>query len=83
MRLITPALCLALAACGNAGAVPVPPSSLAKPSARLLVPPKELPDVAEHDSLYDANAVCRAEYGALATQVKGLIRWTVIVTKAR
>jgi len=83
MRLIIPALCLALAACNNAGAVPVPPSSLAKPSARLMAPPKALSDVAEYDSLYDATAVCRAEYGALATQIKGLQTWAAIVTKAR
>lgn len=83
MHFIPVLLCLALAACSNAGAVPVPPSSLAKPSARLMTPPKDLPDLVEHDSLYDATAVCRAEYGALSTQVKGLQSWVAIVTKAR
>jgi hypothetical protein len=82
MRALIVLIVIPLAACSTA-TPPIPPSSIKPPSARLLEPPKELPPVAPGDSLYTANAQCRAEYGALALQTKGLQNWTSAVTRSR
>lgn len=82
MRALIFLVVIPLAACETAKP-PIPPSSIQKPSARLLEPPKELPPVTAGDSLYAANAQCRAEYGALASQTKGLLNWTATVTRSR
>jgi hypothetical protein len=81
MRPLILLACLALGACANAGATPIPPSKLNPPAARLMEPPNSLPDVAESDSLYEHAAMCRAEYGRLSTKVQGLQRWATIVTR--
>jgi len=83
MKPFLPLLCLGLAACGNAGAVPVPPNKLTPPNARLMAPVKDLPPIAESDSIYDHAAMCRAEYGRVASQVKGLQNWAVVVTRTK
>ncbi len=82
MRALILVFVFPLAACETA-TPPVPPSSIRAPSARLLEQPKELPPVSPGDSLYTANAQCRAEYGALASQTKGLLNWTATVTRSR
>lgn len=60
---------IVLAGCST---VPVPPSKLVPPSARLMAPPEPLADVQAADSLYQATAVCRAEYGRETGKLKGL-----------
>ena len=82
MRALILLFALPFAACETAKP-PIPPSSIQKPSARLLEQPKELPPVTAGDSLYTANAQCRAEYGALASQTKGLQNWAATVTRSR
>lgn len=57
---------------GACATVPVPPSKLAAPSARLMSSPKPLPDVKAADSLYETTAVCRAEYGRETGKLIGL-----------
>ncbi len=82
MRALVLILALPLAACETTQP-PIPPSGIRPPSARLLEKPKELPSVETGDSLYTANAQCRAEYGALASQTKGLQNWAATVTRSR
>lgn len=62
---------------------PVPPTSLRPPSSALMRKPADLPPVQAGDSLYVANAVCRREYGALSSQVRGLQNWAAVVTRAK
>ena len=82
MRALILVFVFPLAACETAQP-PVPPGSIKAPSARLLEKPRELPAVEPGDSLYTANAQCRAEYGALSMQTKGLQNWASTVTRSR
>lgn len=82
MHKFVPLLCLALAACSQGDAA-VPPSKLTPPNGRLMAPVQELPDISASDSVYDHAAMCRAEYGRVASQVKGLQAWSAIVTRRK
>lgn len=83
MRALAFFLVVPLAACETAKPVPIPPSSITKPSPRLMADVRELPPVQPGDSLYMANAQCRAEYGAVASQTRGLQAWAATVTRSR
>lgn len=80
--LIALALCLAAAGCTKEPVAP-PTVKLTKPSADLMVPPLPLEEVSPGESLYAANVQCRAQYGATATQLRGLQSWAAVVTRAR
>lgn len=74
---------LFLTACGGSNAVPVPPSKLALPSDELMERPVALKDMKPGDSIYDDDALCRAEYGRVATKVIGLQNYASVITKRK
>lgn len=82
MRALIMLPAIVFGACSTASPVP-PPASLTKPGPRLMTPPDPLPEVKAGDSLYTANAVCRAEYGALSTRLSGLQNWATVVTRSK
>jgi hypothetical protein len=83
MRKLVPFLCLGLAACGTAQAVPTIPGKITPPSRELMKPPAALADLPEGASIYDDAAKCRAEYGRVSSQVTGLQSWSAVVTRRR
>ena len=75
------ALFMVLAGCAQDVTPPV--ERLKPPAARLMVAPTELPPVIEGADLYDAAAVCRAEFGRETSKLVSLQSYVRIVTKKK
>lgn len=78
-RLAAPLIVVVLAGC--ASTPPPKAADLALPSARLMVPPKPLPDVAEGADLYQETARCSAEYVRETGRLSSLQGYVRTVTK--
>lgn len=71
-------VCLLLTGCAANAVVP---SKLERPASRLMAAPVSLPDIKAGDDLYEANAVCRGEYGRETGKLKGLQTYINTVIK--
>lgn len=85
MRILVSLSPLLLAACtaGTAAPIPALPGRINPPSPGLMSRPAPLAAMKEGDSIYDDAAVCRAEYGRLASKVVALQHWVVVVTNRK
>lgn len=79
---LTPASAIVIGLCG-CEPPPVPPEKLAMPSARMMTPPAKLADVQEGASVYEAAAVCRAQYGRETGKLTGLQTYVRTIHKDR
>lgn len=80
MKPLIPVICLVCVGCAQDVVVP---SKLSPPSSRLMVAPTPLPVVKAGDDLYEATAVCRAEYGREASKLVGLQGYTRTILKKK
>ena len=78
IRRLFPLFALLLAGCSG---VAPKASDLAPPSARLMVAPKPLPDVAEGEDNYQSNAQCSAAYVKETGRIVGLQKYARTVTR--
>ena len=74
-------IALTLAVAGCAPGVNAPAAQIAKPRAELMVPPPNLPELAEGDDLFKSDGTCSAGYVLETGKLKGLQTYVRTIQK--